>query len=323
MEKVIAIAKEIKKGFKPFVKMIFYNTFCKGWIELFGSHDSRKMKYRISVCLIFKNEAPFLKEWLDYHLAIGVDHFYLYNNNSDDDFKDVIDSYINNGVVTLMDWPYQQAQFKCYEHCYKTYGGESNWISFLDADEFICLRNEVDINQWISAFDKYPAIIIPFLMFGTSGEIKHDYSRMVIEQYTQCWNHFFHLGKCLINTRYQISDYSLWHLHHHTYMRYTFSFFTLTVPAVNQFKKICVVGRTWGKTMLDPDKATIQINHYYTKALEIYDRKANGSDVLFAQNLKSDYKKFYMCENGCVTRDYTILRMITKMKIKQGILKKL
>lgn len=75
---------------ESFIKMLLYNSICKSYIKLFGKHDKRVMKYRVSLCLIFKNEAPFLKEWLDYHLTIGVDHFYLYNNNSDDDFKRVL-----------------------------------------------------------------------------------------------------------------------------------------------------------------------------------------------------------------------------------------
>ena len=78
----------------PFFRMLFYNSVCKTWIRLFGKHDNRHLKYQISLCLIFKNEAPFLKEWLDYHLTVGVDHFYLYNNNSDDDFKKIVDYMI-------------------------------------------------------------------------------------------------------------------------------------------------------------------------------------------------------------------------------------
>ena len=99
--------------------------------------------------------------------------------------------------------------------------------------------------------------------------------------------------------------------------------FKLTIPAVNQFKKICVVGKKWGKSMFNTEKSTIQINHYYTKALDVYDRKSKGSDVLFAHNLKSDYTKFYMCEEKCVTRDFTILRMVSRIKIKRGILRTL
>lgn len=78
---------------------------------MFGKHDKRNLKYRISLCLIFKNEAPFLKEWLDYHLTVGIDHFYLYNNNSDDNFKDILQPYIEKGLVTLVDWPYEHSQF--------------------------------------------------------------------------------------------------------------------------------------------------------------------------------------------------------------------
>ena len=79
---------------KKEILMLFYNSICKSYINIFGKHDKRKMKYQVSLCLIFKNEAPFLKEWLDYHLTIGVSHFYLYNNNSDDNYLDVIKPYI-------------------------------------------------------------------------------------------------------------------------------------------------------------------------------------------------------------------------------------
>ena len=105
---IVKILKKVKRKVyvdtKPFFKMLFYNSICKWWIILFGSHDKRKLKYRVSLCLIFKNEAPFLKEWLDYHLTVGVEHFYLYNNSSDDDFKRVLEPYIKKGTVALIDW---------------------------------------------------------------------------------------------------------------------------------------------------------------------------------------------------------------------------
>lgn len=324
IKKILSIIKNrFCNGVIPFFKMLMYNSICKLYIELFGTHDRRKMKYRISLCLIFKNEAPFLKEWLDYHLAVGVDHFYLYNNNSDDNYFDVLKPYVDVGLVNLVEWPDLCSQFKAYKHCYDTYRTESNWISFLDADEFICPRYDVDINMWLKKFGKYPAVTIPFLMFGTSGNIKHDYSKTVIEQYTQCWDHFYHVGKCIINTRYNIANFNVWHLHHHTYMKYPFIFLPLTLPAINQFGKICLVGKKWGNSMLKVENSTIQINHYYTKALDIYDRKAKGPDVLFEKNLKSDYKKFYMCEDNSITRDYTILRFLSRMLINRGVLRNL
>lgn len=78
--------------------MMIYNILYKSYIKILGSYDNRELKYKIALCLIFKNEAPFLKEWLDYHLTIGVDHFYLYNNNSDDNYLDVLNTYIGTVV---------------------------------------------------------------------------------------------------------------------------------------------------------------------------------------------------------------------------------
>lgn len=105
---IIEKLKQFKRNLLPFLKMLFYNTVCKGYIQLVGKKDKRKLKYMVSFCLIFKNEAPFLKEWLDFHLTVGVDHFYLYNNNSDDNFREILEPYIGLGIVTLIEWPEQK-----------------------------------------------------------------------------------------------------------------------------------------------------------------------------------------------------------------------
>ena len=44
---IIKTLKQIKRNFIPFSKMLFYNSICKGWIEMFGKHDKRIMKYRV------------------------------------------------------------------------------------------------------------------------------------------------------------------------------------------------------------------------------------------------------------------------------------
>ena len=40
--------------------------------------------YYFSICAIFKDESLSIKEWIEYHKLIGVEHFYLYNNKSKD-----------------------------------------------------------------------------------------------------------------------------------------------------------------------------------------------------------------------------------------------
>ena len=57
--------------------------------------------HKLSIGAIFCNEAPSLKEWLDHYINRNVDHFYLINDNSNDNFKEVLDPYIQKGYITL------------------------------------------------------------------------------------------------------------------------------------------------------------------------------------------------------------------------------
>lgn len=320
--KVLKIGKNLlTQHFLPFLKMLFYNSVCKSWIELFGTHDNRQMKYRVSLCLIFKNESPFLKEWLDYHLTVGVSHFYLYNNNSDDNYAEVLKPYIAKGIVTLINWPYDHSQFKAYKHCYENYRNETNWISFLDADEFFVPKYVNSLGEWLTSFDKYPAVVIQWTMFGTGGQMKHDYTKNVIEQYFTCWDHFYQMGKCFINTRYDIASFDLWHVHHHTYMKYPIAGLKLTLPAVNQFGYICVANVTWGGGNDKMRKATIFCNHYYTKAWDIYSTKMKRTDVLYSEAPRAKMSQFFKMEDKCIVQDYTISRFFIKLKIQQGVIK--
>ena len=42
------------------------------------SVDKNLFLYDLAVVSIMKNEARYVKEWLDYHLLAGVNHFFIY-----------------------------------------------------------------------------------------------------------------------------------------------------------------------------------------------------------------------------------------------------
>jgi hypothetical protein len=113
---------------------------------------SSKYRYQLAVCAMFKNEAPYLREWIEYHRLLGADHFYLYNNESTDQFEEVLTPYVKEGLVELIRWdstpqhkiadnkgpahePYQTA---AYNDCMKNRAlGAAKWVAVLDIDEFI------------------------------------------------------------------------------------------------------------------------------------------------------------------------------------------
>lgn len=298
---------------------LFLNLILSNFvIRLFLRKPKYNKKYKIAICGIFKNEAPFLKEWIEYHEMIGVEHFYLYNNNSEDNFQEVLQPYIDRGFITLTDWPYDQAQMKAYKHFYETFRHETQWVSYLDIDEFFCPKKDVTLTEWLMKHDKYPVILFYWRMFGTSNIIKHDYSKLVIEQFFVSWRYYDTCGKCLINTDYDIARFD-GSTHHDTTVKFNFFGIKVNVMPANIFGRF-VRGRFhWGDEKRC-EKADIQINHYWTKGWDVYSKKRQLTDVFFKENPKKDLEYFYYHENRNISADYTIFRYLIRLKLKMKLI---
>ena len=306
--------------------LIFYNLV----LRFFLFSSKRKCKYKVSICAIFKNEAPFLREWIEYHLMIGVEHFYLYNNNSEDNYEEVLEPYIKRGLVEVKLWEQNHAQMMAYKDFYEHKRNETNWVSFLDIDEFICLRkvfntknwkknynNRLSTNNisvWLDSFKKYPAVLMYFKMFGTSGKQSHDYNKLVIEQYTVSWAGLYKIGKCFINTKYDIANYNT-QTHHCPAMWVRFWKFKIKVHPVNALK-IFIDYDIHFQWLYKDSWISIQVNHYWSKAWDIYVKQMNMTDVYFKESPKKDPNYFYYHEEHNITSEYTIFRYLTKLNNK-------
>ncbi len=64
---------------------------------------SQLIGYELGIASQFRDEAPYLKEWVEYHRMVGVDHFWLYNNSSIDNWEEVLQPYIDEGLVEVFD----------------------------------------------------------------------------------------------------------------------------------------------------------------------------------------------------------------------------
>jgi hypothetical protein len=94
---------------------------------------SKWSKHYLSVCAIFRNEGPYLREWIEFHRLQGVDHFYLYDNLSTDDGPEILAPYVETGIVTLRSWGHQPGQLLAYFDAVVRLkqSGETRWCAFL------------------------------------------------------------------------------------------------------------------------------------------------------------------------------------------------
>lgn len=152
--------------------------------------------YDLSVCTIFQDEAPYLKEWIEFHRLQGVEHFYLYNNNSSDNFQDVLEPYIANRQVTLTDWSmtYEKGAHKdwiaiqtgAYMDCVKRHGKHNRWLAFIDTDEFLFCPGGQKLTKFLKGYTKYGGVGVNWLVFGTSHVEDIAPGELLIERLTRC-----------------------------------------------------------------------------------------------------------------------------------------
>jgi Glycosyltransferase family 92 len=123
----------------------------------------------VAVCTRIRDEGRYLAEWLEYYVAAGADHFFLYNNFSEDNFGAVLQPWIDAGWVTLVDWPRVPASPWAEEDCIRRTLGRFAWVGFLDADEFVVIRDGRSIREFLQEFESAPGVALHWRVFGSSG----------------------------------------------------------------------------------------------------------------------------------------------------------
>lgn len=109
------------------------------------------------ICCIAKCENRYIKEWVDYHLALGFSHIYIYDNNNVDGerFDGVLKGY--EDIVSIIDCRGEGAyQSVAYTKFYKEYGDKCDWIAYIDIDEFITFSSESNIHSINEFLSRYP-----------------------------------------------------------------------------------------------------------------------------------------------------------------------
>ena len=154
--------------------MNFFLFFCYGLFTIF---TIQAYQYELSMCCIFQNEDRFLKEWIDYHRLIGVQHFYMYDNNSNDNFHEVLDPYVEAGIVEYIIWnkdydtpgDWWKVQRSAYIDAIKRNIGISKWLCIIDTDEFIVPIKDDNLPVFLNDYEAYGGVFINWVFYGTSG----------------------------------------------------------------------------------------------------------------------------------------------------------
>ena len=135
---------------------------------------------------MFKNESHALKEWIEHYIFHGVDHFYLLNDESDDNYYEILKPYIDKKIITLFDlkWDrYFNRQEDIYNHYILPRIKESKWILICDLDEFMWSPMNIDLKHVLNMSDHLATIQVVQTLYGSNNHITQPKS--IIHSFTK------------------------------------------------------------------------------------------------------------------------------------------
>ena len=155
---------------------------CSGDFAKFKNTKPSDVKHYLSIVAIIKNEASYIAEWIEYHLLVGVEKFYIYDNESDDNLRDILEQYIINGIVKYKYYQGKSKQIIAYNDVLEIAKKETYWLAIIDCDEFIVPISTYTIPEFLKDFEKYVGVEINWVEYGSSGK-KFKEDGLVIDRF--------------------------------------------------------------------------------------------------------------------------------------------
>ncbi len=255
---------------------------------------------KIVVCAIFKDEAPYLLEWIAFHRMIGVDLLVLYDNGSTDGGPELIrrSNFARN--VTLIEWADRPGQISAYRHFHANYARNFGWAAFIDLDEFIMPCSGSSIRDILirEAYDGYSDILLNWRIFGPSGHVNRP-DGLVIENFTR-----------------RVPDHGLANRHVKSLVRTKDLVSIGSTPHIFECARPTCNAR--GETVLSHAVQPIAchdvmvVNHYFTKSIEewTFKRQRGRGDSLdpYGDRIFADV------EEEATAEDTSALRFVPRLR---------
>ena len=181
-------------------------------------------RHTLSITTLFKYEVDFLREWIDHHITVGVEHFYLYENNyvADPRIAAVLKPFIKTGKVTHILWPFPYVFYNYYvrklwpndAHAYAQlaqindalyrHGMETEWLLCCDVDEYFYSPSGnmlMDFVKDVSVDSSISSISVSGYWFGGSmKDLEHALSDNVVDAFLRSEREPTSPPKCFLRT---------------------------------------------------------------------------------------------------------------------------
>ena len=234
----------------------------------------RKYPFYLTLCAIAKNEGRYLQEWIEYHKMLGVEKFFIYDNDSADNTREILQPYIDTTLVEYCYFPGKKMQLKAYANCVRKHKRHTKYLGFLDIDEFIVPIKHKTISDYLKSLGRFSGVQMNWLVYGSGGAKKRE-KGFVIERFKD----------------HSLPDHKLnRHIKVILNPRLILRFFSAHRPVIFG-RYIDSNGNITKKSFWDrtPVSNQIRINHYAIKSYEEFLEKRSRGRARFNRERGLDY----------------------------------
>jgi hypothetical protein len=253
-------------------------------------------QHYLSIGCIIKDENKYLEEWINYHLKAGVEHFYIYDNGSAIPIADTIRNLNLEAYTTVKVIKGKAKQVKAYSKCLKAFGNTSQWIAFIDTDEFIVAKaTNGNIPALLKKYETFGGLGINWQIFGSSGHVKKT-NLPQLQSFILRAKDDFHINKHVKSVVQPAYVKSVNNAHSFHYIKDKYCVNENFEPIDHSFSPVSV--------------NKVQLNHYFCRSFEEFEEKIKRGigDTRRGRNLE----QFYHHDEGAnEVEDKTILELFS------------
>jgi hypothetical protein len=222
------------------------------------------------ICVIIKDEQDYLEEWIEYHLNLGIDEIFLYEDYGSKSHAEIIKPFgdrvhlesidVVRDLINNCDKTGSYRQNALFNWFPIEYKDKFDWVLFNDIDEFLVLKQP--LHELLEEYDDKPGILLEWKFYGANGHITKPKGKVMDNFTKMALNAYNMYGKNWINK-------SFVNLKNYTYWKYNIHGVYGCVYAIN--KNGC--HKAW-------------INHYFTKSWEEWKQRILVRGDTFIGNRK-------------------------------------